>query len=305
MNHQTALRLYRGNLQISGWPLYKIDRAVMEFRDTDAELILLRINDSQPKHGTLDLAGSIQSLASKSPSTLSVKLDNFDFGELLGAEFGELINAKIDTRTDSGSNHLTFTPGAPASADLMVTFKNTLSTKVSLKGFPFLLSLVRTLADKWYEDPVFTDDAVGVIHRTNSLVEIRDLRLEKKARMAIHANLSSASNKSLAGTMEIGIPESVAELAPITKIQGMLSPAHDGYRWLTLKVGGSLAHPSDNFAELYAAAIDPDDGTSPAADEPGDVSDKSAAPDKAPDKAPAGGGDAQKAFDDITRPKGR
>ncbi|MEI7911070.1 MAG: hypothetical protein WCK77_15650 [Verrucomicrobiota bacterium] len=285
-SHQTALRLYRGNLQFSGWPSFKIDRAVVEFHATETELILLRITDSQSKHGTFDLAGSLQPLTSKTPTTLSVTLDNFDLGELLGAEFGELISAKIDTRTDAGKNQLTFTPGALADTDFKIAFKNTLSTKVSLKGFPFLQSLVRTLADRWYEDPTFVDDVVGVIHRDNAVLEIAELKLEKKARMAIRATLSATASKSLAGTMEVGIPESVAELAPNTKIQGMLSPAHDGYRWLTLKIGGSLAHPSDNFAELYAAAKDPD--PEPDADEPGTVSDKSAAPGKtpAPDASP-------------------
>ena len=43
-------------------------------------------------------------------------------------------------------------------------------------------------------------------------VEIGELKLEKKARMSIRATLSATANKSLAGTMEVGIPESVAEL---------------------------------------------------------------------------------------------
>ena len=285
------LRLYHGNLQISGWPPFKIDRAAMEFHDAETDLRLLRITDSQPKHGTLDLAGSIQSMATPAPSTLSVRLDNFDFGELLGADFGDLINAKLDTRPDTGSNSLTFVSGALASADLKLAFKNTLSTKVSIKGFPFLQALVRALNDKWYENPIFADNAIGVIHRNNAVIEIRDFSVEKKPRMAIKASLAAAADKSLSGTMEVGIPESVAKLAPNSKIRAMLSPVHDGYRWLTLTIGGTLAHPDDNFTALYVAAKDTEEE---AAEEP----------TAEPDKATTPAADPQEGSEHVARPKG-
>ena len=289
-SNQTTLHLYRGNLQLTGWPLFKIDRAVMEFRNSETKLAILRITDSQPKHGILDLAGTIQPLATRAPSTLSVKLDNFDFGELLGPEFGELIAAKLDTRADAATNSLKFLPDSPADAELNLAFKNTLSTKVSLRNFPFLLSLVRTLNDKWYENPSFVGDFTGLIHRKNPSVELRELRLESKSRMAVRADLTATADKSLAGTMEIGIPESIAQLARNSKINSMLSEPRDGYRWLSLKLGGTLAHPSDNFAALYAAAkeSDPDE---PAGQES--------------DIAPAAGGDARKPVQDPPRAKDR
>ena len=256
--YQRTLHLYHGSLQLAGWPSFKIDRAVMEFRNTETELVVLRLTDSQPKHGILDLSGMLLPLASQSPSVLSVKLDNFDFGELLGSEFGDLISAKIDTRTDGATNSLRLLPNSPASADLNLAFKSALSSKVSVRNFPFLLSLMRTLNDTWYENPTFVGDFTGLIHRQNPNTELRELRLESKSRMAIHAQLTSAADKSLSGTMQIGIPESIAQLAHNSKIHSMLSKPHDGYRWLSLKLGGSLSHPSDDFAALYAAAKESD-----------------------------------------------
>ncbi|RFC43937.1 MAG: hypothetical protein DUW69_002111 [Verrucomicrobia bacterium] len=262
---QTTLHLYHGNLQLADWPLFKIDRAVMELRATETKLLVLRITDSQSKHGILDLTGNILPFANRSPSTLSVKLDNFELGELLGPEFGELISAKLDTRPDASPNSLTFLPDSPADAELNLAFKSTLSSKVSIRNFPFLLSLVRTLNDKWYENPSFVGDFTGRIHRTKTSVQLRELHLESKSRMAIHAEFTSSTDKSLSGTMDIGIPESIAQLAHNSKVNSMLSQPRDGYRWLTLKLGGTLAHPSDDFAALYAAAKEPDlDATDPA-----------------------------------------
>ncbi|MCX6874076.1 MAG: hypothetical protein NTW21_09755 [Verrucomicrobia bacterium] len=287
---QTVLHLYRGNLQFTGWPSFKIDRAILEFHGTETEVIGLRLIDSQPKHGALELAGTIRPFATDSPSTLSVKLDSFDLGELLGLDFADLINAKIDTHPVTRSNYLTFVPGSRTSANLDIAFKNTILSKVSIRGFPFLLSLVRTLDDKWYENPSFIDDVYGIVHRSDSGIEIRELKLESKSRMAIKATITATPDKALSGTMEIGIPDSVAELSLNARIDSMLSPPHDGFRWLTLKLGGTLTHPSDDFAALYAAAKD----SSTEQSTPPDTSDEAGRP----------GVDPGKAFDKITRPGG-
>jgi hypothetical protein len=295
---QTSLHLFRGNIQIAGWPIFKLDRAVMEFHGDETELNGLRIYDSQAKPGILELAGTIRPFSAESPSALSVKLENFDLGELLGAEFSDLINARIDTRTAASPNSLSFLPGSRASVDLSLAFKSSLSSKVSIKGFPFLLSLVRTLNDKWYENPTFVGDSIGLIRRKSALVELQDLHLESKSRMAIKLNIATTADKSLSGTAEIGIPESVAELSQNTKITSMLTPPKEGYRWLTLTLGGTLAHPNDNFAELYAAAKDTPAGNTPAEETP--VGDKSTVE---PGNPSAPGVDPEKTFNDITRPE--
>ena len=286
---ETSLHLYHGSIQISGWPAFKIDRAVMQFHGAETELVGLRLIDSQPKHGILELAGTLRPFAPDAPSTLKVTLENFDLGELLYPELGALINAAVDTRQAAHSNTFAFVSGSRSSINLDITFKSSISSKVSIKGFPFLLSLVRTLNDRWYENPSFLEEGTGVIHRTDASMEIRDLKLESKSRMAVRANLACGADKSLSGTMEIGIPESIAELSLNAKIDAMLTPAREGFRWLTLTIGGSLAHPSDNFAELYAAAKVP-------ADEESNTPDPSS-------NAPPPGSNPEKAFDPIPRPK--
>lgn len=282
--NETSLHLYRGSLQLAGWPSFKIDRGVMQFHGAETELIGLRLIDSQPKHGILELAGTLRPFATDAPTTLKVTLENFDLGELLGPELGALISAAVDTRAGTRSNTLAFVSGSSANVNLDLAFKSSISSKASLKGFPFLQSLVRTLNDRWYENPSFLEEVTGVIHRTDASMEIRDFKLESKSRMAINANLACAADKSLSGTMEIGIPESIAELSLNGKIDAMLSPARDGFRWLSLKIGGSLTHPNDNFAELYAAAKtvpteepntpDPASGTRTPGEAPGNTFDQ-------------------------------
>ena len=251
-----ALHLYRGNLQLATWPAFEIDRAVMGFNGAEIVLSGLRLVDSQPKRGILELAGTIRPFATDTPSILAVKLQNFNLGMLLGQEFSDLINAKIDSRVVSSAdaNYLSFLPGSGASVDLDVAFKSTLASPVNIKGFPFLFSLVRALNDTWYENPIFVEEVTGVIHCKNSKVELHELKLESKSRLAIKGNMVTGADKSLSGTLEIGIPASVVELSQNPQIDSMLGPLRDGFRWLTLELSGTLAHPDDDFARLYAAA---------------------------------------------------
>jgi len=276
--NEKALHLYRGKLQLAAWPPFDIDRAVLEFNGAEIEVSGLRLTDSQPKRGTLELAGTIRPFVTETPSVLSVKFQNFNLGALLGQDFSELISAKIDNRAAShaNSNCLSFTPGSSASVVLDVAFKSSLASSVNIKGFPFLFSLVRLLNDKWYEDPFFVEESTGVVHRKNSVIELRELNLESKSRMAIKGNIITAADKSLSGTLE---------LSQNSKIDAMLGPPRDGFRWLNLELDGTLAHPSDNFARLYAAAKEAAAATEP----PATVH---------PEPDPA------KAFDDLTRPKG-
>ena len=39
------------------------------------------------------------------------------------------------------------------------------------------------------------------------------------------------------------------------RLDAILSPMEEGYRWVQLKIGGSPGSPTDNFSELYQSAV--------------------------------------------------
>lgn len=279
----SSLKLHHGNLAIAEWPAFRLERAVLLLQP-DAVELGLRVNDSLSPRGSLDLTGTLHPLDPAQQSTLAVKLENFNLADLLGLDVGKLIDARIDTRQASNSNVLTFSSDSLASVDLSIAFRNTLTSRVTLTGFPFLLSLGRTLGDKWYEQPVL-EESLGTIVRKGNTLELRNLNFERKTHMAVKGNLVIEADKSLSGSLEIGVPESVVQLSPNLKAEALFSPVQDGFRWLSLTIGGTLAHPTDNFAEVYAGAKDrsPEDASAPA--EPGS--------------------DPGKTFQDLTRPAER
>lgn len=295
----SSLKIHRGNLAIADWPVFKMDRALVLFQPGVVELTGLRINDSMTPRGSLELSGTLRPFDPTQKSTLKVALDNFNLADLLGKDLGKLLDARIDSRQDDDSNVLSFTSGAMDSVDLSIAFRNTLTSQITLKGFPFLLSLARTLGDSWYEQPDL-EEAVGTIVRNGSTLELCDFDLSRKTHMVIKGNLVVNAAKNLSGSLEIGIPESVVQLSPNLKSEALFGPVRDGFRWLKLTLSGTLARPTDNFAEVYAAVKEVSQAGAAA---PGDPA---AAPAGSPaSPVPAPEIDPGKAFDDLTKPAGR
>jgi hypothetical protein len=287
----SSLRIHRGTLAIAKWPVFKVDRALVQLRPDAAELVGLRIHDSMTPRGTLDLSGTLHPFDPSQSSSLTTKLENFNLADLLGPDLGKLLDARIDSIQDSNDNKLTFRSDSPDSIDLVVGFRNSLNSRVEMSGFPFLLSLSRTLGDQWYVQPSL-EESEGKIVRKGSTLELRDLDFLRKTHMAIKGNLTITADQSLSGTLEIGIPEPVVQLSPNLKTEALFGPVREGFRWLSLTIGGTTARPTDNFSELYgnakeAAQADPLQPREPSQPAPSDEVDPG------------------KAFEDLTTPRER
>ena len=297
----SSLKIHRGILAIADWPVFKIDRALVQIQPDGVELIGMRVDDSLIPRGSLDLAGPLRPFDPGQTSRLGVKLENFNLADLLGKEVGKLLDARIDTREAANSNFLSFSSNSLASTELAIAFRANLTSRVALTGFPFLKSLARTLGDKWYEQPNL-EDAVGIITRKGSVVELRELDFERRTHLAIKGNLIIAADKSLSGSLEIGIPESVVQLSLNLKTESIFTPVQDGFRWITLNIGGTVDRPADNFAEIYAAAKEAAPKGLGDLTDPTDPTDPSSPP-RAP--APPTDADPGKAFDALTHPPER
>lgn len=263
-----TVNLHRGSLAFQGWPLLRIDRGLLEVQPTEIDLVGLRINDSLTPRGDLDLSGSINIHAPGTRSTLNVKLDSFNLVDLLGPDVGKLLNMRLDTREVTSSNYLAFTAADPGSAELSIAFTNALSSGIiredksdkskslsssnTLAGLNFLAFLAEAVGEPYYHRPEF-DEATGIIRRKGNQIDFTDLHLERKTHICVKGNLSIAPDKALSGTLRVGLPESVLHLSSNTRLEGMFSPASNNFRWLTVKLGGTLDQVSDDFSKNYAA----------------------------------------------------
>jgi len=254
INGRSQVSFYQGEISITHWPKLRLDRALIEFHGNETDIVGLRILHESTKKGFLELTGTIYPYDTKRQSILAINLDSFDISGMIGPALGGLISGEIDSLPAATSNFLSFSPVENSSPILDVAFRRNTSSKLGLQGLPFLLALARTLEDSWFERPTFEGDAGGVIHREKDRVSVREINFVSKSRMALQGEISVTGNQALGGSLELGISEAMLEASVNARLQAMFGPEKNGFRWLTLTIGGSAAAPSDNFKDLFLAA---------------------------------------------------
>lgn len=278
-NGRAQVSLYQGDVAIAGWPKLRLDRALIEFRGNEADIIGLRILHESDNRGTFDLSGTVRPYQAERISSLDVRLEAFDLSGIVGPSFGKIFSGKIDSLPVATSNFLSFQPNGKPSLTLDVAFCASPNSKIEMLEFPFLLGLAQGLDDPWFLHPVFEGDAGGLIHREGGVVTLRELHLESKGRMALRGEISIALNQSLSGTLELGVAEAMIGSSKIPRLHTMFRPGKDGFRWLTLQISGRTAAPADNFKELFLSSK------------------------PAPRESPAPADSEGSSFEDLTRPK--
>jgi hypothetical protein len=253
--NRRRLLLNRGLLQLPGWPKVRMDRAHMEFRDREMDIVGMRLLHESDNLGVVELVGTVSPYVTDRPSTLDVRIESFLLSGIAGPDLGQLWVGRINTQSKVKSNYLTFTPGSQAAATLVVTFRNALNSTFELQGFPFLTHLALMLGDDWFEMPVFENEANGTLRRQGAVVTLEDLYFEQKARMALRGNLTLAADRRLDGTLEVGLTEAMIKSSGHPKLEAMFGPPDEGFRWLSLKISGNGSKPADNFLEIVDATM--------------------------------------------------
>ena len=252
-NESSQLLLSRGNITIQGWPKLRLDRSHIEFRSNVVDIVAMRLRHESDNRGLFELTGTIFPYATDRSSTLAIRLEDYLLTGIAGAELGRLVGGRIDTLPNPDSNHLTCTLGPSPSATLNIVFRNSASSAIEINGFPFLFGLSQTLGDSWFERPAFVDAVRGVLRRTAGTVTIDQLNMENKDRMALRGTLAMAPDQTLTGKFEVGIVNAMIKASNTRTLDSLFGPQQDGFRWLTLKIGGTATAPTDNFKELFTA----------------------------------------------------
>ena len=253
VNGRPEMSLYKGSLVINGWPKLRLDRALIEFRGKETDVIGLRILHETDDRGAFEVSGSVTPYEPDHVSTLAVSLDSFDLTGIIGPSLGRFFSGRIDSTPSSKSNYFTFLPTADPSPILDISFLSTPASRIEVRGFPFLSGLAQALDDVWFEHPVFEADAAGKLHRENGIITLRELNFESKGRLALKGEVSLNPDQALSGNLEVGVAEAMVLSSKSTRLKSMFGPTKGGFRWVTLKISGPAAVPTDNFQELFSA----------------------------------------------------
>lgn len=248
------LLINRGELAMKGWPNFQLDRAQMEFVDRMVNVIGLRLRSQKDTRGVLEFSGRIFPYSENQTSRLSASAQNFPLEEIAGAELGKLFSGGIESDPAAGANELLLAPGADAFASLTLSFRSAPSSSFVLHGLPCLKILSNVLNDDWFEQPVFLGDVIGTIRREGAEVAITDLDLQSRERMAIRGSVRYGRERAFAGTLEIGVAQTVIKASGNRRLDMIFGPPKGNFRWLSLKIGGTAVSPTDDFEAIYDAA---------------------------------------------------
>ena len=277
---RVQMRLNQGNLAITGWPKLRLDRALIEFRGNQTDIIVLRFFHETDDRGVFEISGTVSPYKPDHLSTLAVQLEAFELSGITGPSLGRLFSGRVDSLPVAESNYFSFLPSANPTPTLDVSFRTPPGSSIEVQGFPFLFALAQTLDDEWFERPVFAADAGGVLHREAGTVTLGGLNFESKGRMALRGGISMASNQTLSGNLQLGIAEAMIVSAKNPRLKSMFAGLpNEGFHWITLKIGGTATSPTDNFGELFSATA------------------------AAPRNPPAPAENKGSTFEELTRPK--
>lgn len=248
------LLLNRGVITFRGWPKTRLDRSHIEFRGREADIVVMRLLHETDNRGVMEMDGTVSPYIPDHPSSLAVRMESFLLSGIAGSEMERLVSGRINTVPTPKSNNLSFTCGSEPATTLTVTFRNSPSWPLEIHGFPFLSNLARILEDNWFERPAFEADAAGALLKTDSAVTIKELDLQNKGRMAVRGMLTITPERQLTGELRVGLAEAIVETAPARHLDTLTSPSEGGFRWFTLKIGGTPTVPTDDFLQLLEAA---------------------------------------------------
>lgn len=251
---------------ISGWPKLRLDRSLITFRNGEMEIVSLNVSDESDSRGSLEFSGKITPYQASRISTLAVQLEAFQISGIAGPSLGNFFSGRIDSLPNASVGQFSFFPTENPQHKLEVPFQISPSSRIEVKGFPFLFLLSNALDDSWFEAPVFESNARGTIERDGQLVSLRDFNFESKARMKLSGTVSLAGDQSLFGHLKVGISESMIKASSSQRFKSMFSKPEDGLCWINLKVGGTASAPTDNSEDLFnAVPFSPQEPSAPSA----------------------------------------
>ncbi len=248
------LLLTRGQVSITGWPKLRMERSHIELNGLDTDIVSMRLRHETDSRGVFQLTGTVSPHTTNRAATLAVQLESFLLSGIVGPKLDLLFSGRINTAPSNSSNFLTFTPGQIPASSISVTFGNALASTMNVTGFPFLSGLSQALNDKWFANPAFDSEISGLLRRIDDNINIDDLHLESKGRMALRGSIAVAPNGELSGELEVGIAEGMIKTSENQQLESMFSASKEGFRWITLKIGGNAKAPTDNFKQLYDSA---------------------------------------------------
>lgn len=254
------LRMTGGVLKKQNWPPMELDRAYIKIKNTNLEVKSMRFIIPRAKdernidRGFLEFSGTVQPLDAGATHILVAEMESFRLSYLLGADLGRFFLGKVESKDSLDANFLAIQPNSDEPDILKLELGNALDSRIDLSGFVFLSELALALGERWYDLPNFDDEISLEVTRQGEKVEMKNINLVERGRMALRGEIANGEGGAISGTLRVGLPDAIVVTSRNKRIEQMFGQVREGFRWIELEIGGTSAAPADNFRELYNAA---------------------------------------------------
>lgn len=243
------LVLHRGQLVIAGWQPIEMDRALIQIKDDEVNVVNLYLRDTRSERSSIQLNGSF-SLKDKQPANLQIKAQRITVETLLTSGGGGLLAGVMDTDDRNPVlNALSFTPGDFSSYQLVLSLQSEVGSSITLSGLPCLKVLAEMVREPWYERPSFDSSMSARLVRREALTSLQNIEGVAKNRMTLRGRIDVTAGQKLGGTLEIGVPsEILVSSEQQAALDAIFSQTRDGLRWATVNLSGTVQQPVDDLA---------------------------------------------------------
>lgn len=242
-NSRYAMAFANGVLHAPNWPNLEISSGVLKFNPSNAE-IEARLAAEGNRQGELRIQGVVYRDKNESV-TLDVKSVNYPLEELLGEDFGQIIQGNI--HSDMGSLSFDSEKGKDLALSFIMPFN---SNQINILELAMLSDLRNLTGKSQYLHPTFTY-CRGTIMRTAKTTTLSNLKLISSKLLNLEGEISVDHEGNLSGKLEIGIPSRIfSATSPAPKI---FSAREDGNTYTQVTLGGTVHSPHDNLNERLKA----------------------------------------------------
>lgn len=243
-NGRYTMAFANGLIHVPNWPDLEISSGVIRFNESNAE-IEARLAAKVSPQGELRLQG-IAYKDKNEAVILDVKSVNYPIEELLGEDFGRLIQGNI--HSDMGSLCFDASKGDDTALSFIMPFN---SNQINILELPMLSDLRNLTGKSQYLHPTFTY-CRGTIMRTAKTTTLSNLKLISSKLLSLEGDISIDHEGSLSGKLKIGIPSRLfSATSPAPEI---FSPQEDGNIYTQVNLGGTVHNPHDNLNELLKSS---------------------------------------------------
>lgn len=189
-------------------------------------------------------------------SELRLRLKKVPSIVVLGLGLGRIVDGVFETpEADNLSGRCFFDVTDLSKLRIEAPIQTTLSSAVSLRGFPFGEVLARNFGDAKLTQPRFGTEGSGSLKRDARGVTIENLSLISQGSLRVTGTLAESTGGELTGELEIGMPESTVLGSPLGAVRAVFSRSDRGYRWAKVRVSGTVKDPRDDFEEQLRGSV--------------------------------------------------